>query len=55
MKLIKTGGTNANINKDFQQYRKGNMPNSPIGRGSMPAPTTKKGQPGATRHIGGSR
>jgi len=44
VKLIKTGGTNANINKDFFQYRKGNQPRTPIGKGSMPAPTTKNGK-----------
>lgn len=43
VKLIKTGGTNANVNKDFFQYRKGNQPCTPSR--TMPSPTTKKGQP----------
>jgi len=42
VKLIKTGGTNSNVNKDFYQYRKGNQPRSP--KREMPAPTTKNGR-----------
>lgn len=41
VKLIKTGGTNSNVNKDFYQYRQGNQPRKPARE--MPAPTTKKG------------
>ncbi len=29
VKLIKTGGTNSNVNKDFYQYRQGQPPRRP--------------------------